>query len=59
LFTTGKSGEVREKGKEKKKREKSEGKEGKRAHGRLLEQEQMTGIELVCYCSFHPVASTS
>jgi hypothetical protein len=45
LFATGKSEQVGEKGKVQKKREKREGKEEKRAHGRLLEHRQMTGIE--------------
>jgi len=54
LFDTGMSGQAGEKGKERK-----EGKEGKRVHGRLLEHERTTGIELLCYCSFYPAASRS
>jgi hypothetical protein len=49
LFATGMSGQVGENGKEKKreKREKKrEGKERKRTHGRLLEHERTTAIEL-------------
>jgi hypothetical protein len=50
LFATGMSGQVGENGKEEKKREKREkkreGKEGKRPHGRLVEHERTTAIEL-------------